>query len=90
MTDDFTIQADDFFLNAMIIDNTNGEIMNAKQVSASKSSVESIWAYEAGIVAEEYYDLNGVRVEEPVHGIFIKRTVFGKGSKQYSKVLIGK
>ncbi|MDE5876971.1 MAG: hypothetical protein K2H47_05685 [Muribaculaceae bacterium] len=82
------IQSEIFLLNAMIIDNTTGEIVNAKQVSVTKSAVETISDNNIEIVAEEYYNFNGIRIDKPLQGIFVKRTVFSDGHEYYSKVFI--
>lgn len=81
-----SINSEEFFLNALIIDNTTGEIANAKQVATSKSAVQALSEDTARIAAEEYYNLNGIRVENPSEGIFIKRVVFTDGSEFHTKI----
>ena len=81
-----TVYADDFVLNAYIVDNDNGEIINAMQVTGHHTGVEGISADAANVAAEEYYNLNGIRVEKPENGIFVKRTVMTDGSVRHSKI----
>lgn len=83
-----SITSEDFLLNALIIDNTTGEIVNAKQVAATKSAVKGVSEANAERIAEEYYNLNGIRVEEPAQGIFIKRIMFSDGTEQHVKVVL--
>lgn len=54
-------------------------------VSASKAAVNSISADDVEIVAEDYYNLNGIRVEKPTKGIFIRRIILTDGSERYTK-----
>lgn len=55
------------------------------EVETSPSAVSSI--YESPILKTEFFDLNGRRVVNPSHGIFVKRTTFADGSVKSRKVI---
>lgn len=80
------IDSENFFLTALIIDSPTREILNALQISATKSAVRDIYTDDIEIVTEDCYNLSGIRVEKPENGIFIRRTVFTDGSERYTKV----
>ncbi len=54
------------------------------------SGVEIIEATPGAVVAVEYYDLNGVRLQQPGEGICIRRLIFADGSSETDKVIKAK
>lgn len=50
------------------------------------TGVESIETAKGDVIAIEYYDLNGMRLAEPVQGISIRRLVFSNGTVETDKV----
>lgn len=50
------------------------------------TGVESIETAKGDVIAIEYYDLNGMRLAEPVQGISIRRLVFSNGTAETDKV----
>lgn len=82
-----TIGSDKFILVGIVTDNTTGDVVNCKSVVTSKTTaVESI-NDDAEVVAEQYYDLNGIRVQNPAKGIYVKRAILSDGSSRYTKVV---
>ena len=51
------------------------------------SAVEAVEAAKGEVVAVEYYDLNGVRLQQPAEGISIRRIVFANGTSETDKVI---
>lgn len=65
----------------------NGEQYESEVIYYDDSKVEAVES-EAGVVAETYYDINGLRVNNPENGLFIRRAVLSDGSIKTSKVVI--
>ena len=68
---------------ALLIDSQTGEVINAAKSrvrSYSESGLSSVTSVNADIDSQNYYDLQGRRVLNPTHGIYIKG-----GKKVYIK-----
>lgn len=55
---------------------------------AGQASITSPVEDEADIVAEEYYNVQGMRIGRPANGIFIRKTVYSDGSAKTEKMLV--
>lgn len=77
------------WVNAFIVDRTNGTIVNA-----CKFPVRSVYDAVEGIAADEeavatvYYDLQGRKVENPDRGIFVKKSTMSDGTVRTAKVVM--
>lgn len=76
-----------FYLNALLTDNTTGEIVNARQITNGNTAVDAV-AADQEVTAEEWFDLNGLRLQAPAKGICIKRTTFSNGSVRHTKQVV--
>ena len=78
-----------FYLNAMVTDNNYGDIVAARQLIVGvPNAVEEIEA-ENGIVSETWYDVNGLRLDNP-QGLCIKRTTLSDGTVRHEKTIVKK
>lgn len=85
-----SVKADEFELVAFIINNSTGEIANAKKISVENLyylGVDEI-ASGAETVAKKYYNINGVEVKDPANGIYIVRSILSDGTVKTSKTII--
>lgn len=69
-------QTEDFNIIAMVIDVESGEVVNARSLPSADIALTSIADVSASTAEgpAEYFDLQGRRVENPAHGIFLRRT----------------
>lgn len=66
---------------------TSGDVTNRSNIVTHElSGLENVTADAAKTV--EYYNLTGVKVAEPVSGVYIKRVVFDSGKTLTSKVVV--
>ena len=79
---------DNLVVMALLIDGKTGRIVNSAKskinVAQSVNGVE----IEKSVVAEDYYDLNGVKVTNPSNGIYVKVIRHSDGSIKTNKTVI--
>lgn len=79
---------DNLVVMALLIDGKTGRIVNSAKskinVAQSVNGVE----IEKSVVAEDYYDLNGVKVANPSNGIYVKVIRHSDGSIKTNKTVI--
>lgn len=79
---------------AFVINKSTGRVVNANKYSFYKAhgndeenAVDSVMA-DMEIVGIEYFDLSGVRVDNPAKGLYICRQTLSDGTVRASKVLL--
>lgn len=74
---------------ALLLDSRTNEIVNAgKAKVANPSGLGSVVADYGTIVATEYFDLSGRRLENPAQGICIARDRYDNGAVRSRKILV--
>lgn len=76
-------------VNAFIVNRDNSQVMNANKfrLISEEGGVEGI-SMDKEVINMEYFNLNGLRVDNPAHGIYICRKHFSDGSTHTSKVVL--
>ncbi len=91
-TDDISNVADvsqgikDYFLSNGILSQSDISALVAK-LNPGLTSIDDVEDFSAQPVKEEWYDLQGIRVENPGQGLYLHRTVNADGSVSCRKVV---
>lgn len=71
---------------AYVLNNSTGQIVNAIKVPVKTSTaLQSVNVGDGTVEATEYYDLNGVKIQKPTVGIYIKKDTYSNGAVKTCK-----
>lgn len=85
--DDVAKGIQDYFLNKGILTQNDISALRLK-LNPGSSVITGIDSYPATPLSEEYYDLQGIRVENPGHGLYLQRSVWSDGTVSCRKVVL--
>lgn len=74
---------------AFVINSKTGEIENGTKVNiADITGINELAASDRTIESTEYYDISGIKTENPVKGIYIRVDNMNDGSKEVHKIIL--
>lgn len=82
------IQDKDKLYVAAFIINPNGTILNANKAKVVDASAVKAVDSNAEEVSAEFFNLSGVRVAQPQHGVFVKVSRLSDGTAKTSKIIV--